>query len=797
MKLPSGPLGPYAFVFWNDDLDDQEVLAQLRDIADAGFRGVTLSARIGLSRRVGYLTDEYFRIVRLAVDECARLGLAVMLYDEASYPSGSANGAVVAQNPAFAARCLVRVTLDVDGPGRPRWRPSVGRSPDARLLAVVATPLEDGRAVLAGARLLPVTGRGMVDLDLGGGSWRIHALFDGLSGGHIRGAFDDQDDESASAPPAADLLNPDAVAAFLTLTHDAYAQALGAHLGSTVVAMFTDEPNLLGRGPRADAVPYTTGFEEDVAKALDCSVAEVLRLLPALWEKPGTGGDFSHVYEQTLLKRMHEVYYAPQARWCVERGIALTGHPAEPDDLATTAMLHWPGQDTVWRTVVPGDGSAFAGPESTAAKVAASAARYGTGPAIAEVLGAYGWQLTLDEAKWLLDWYLSRGVPVLVLHAFFYSVRGNRAYESEPDLGPFNSWWPHFPALVGYLDRVAGLFEGRVPTAPVAVVGDPVHVDPTIAARLLENQVDFFYVDPARLADGRVVEGRLMLGDQHYEAVVTPDGGGRLPGVEHLGDTPDLIARLRAHLGSRGRLVSVEPPSPGLRVVEFAGEGDTVYAFFNEGDTAIEAAVGLPSFPTRAELYDPFTQERCGVRRADGSTLHLVLERRQTLVLRSSPVGHSAPSPASPGGRPGRTIALDVWQGSAVRSLAALPAAEIGLGDWSLLPELADFSGTYRYAAVVNLEDPAGPATLDLGRVGEAAQVRINGQAVAELLWGPYVATIPEGVLVPGKNTVEVLVSNSAANYYEGLRRESGLLGPVLLSDGGRASSRKYIRRLD
>jgi hypothetical protein len=786
-KLPSGPAGPYAFVFWNDDLQDGDVLAQLRDIAEAGFRGVTLSARIGLSRRVGYLTEEYFRIVRLAVDECARLGMAVMLYDEASYPSGSANGAVVAQDPSFAARCLVRTTLDVDGPGQRRWRPSVGRSPDARLLAVVATPLADGRVQMDGARLLPFNGRGIVDLErdlaLGEGPWRIHALFDGLSGGTIRGAHDDQDDESASAPPAADLLNPDAVAAFLALTHDAYAKALRAHLGSTVVAMFTDEPNLVGRNARHGAVPYTTGFEEDVAKALERPVDEVLCLLPALWEDGEA--DFGQAYEQALLKRMHEVYYAPQARWCADRGVALTGHPAEPDDLATTSMLHWPGQDTVWRFVVPGDGSAFTGPESTAAKVAASAARYGTGPAIAEVLGAYGWQLTLDESKWLLDWYLSRGVPVLVLHAFFYSVRGNRAYESEPDLGPFNSWWPHFPALVRYLDRMGRLFEDRVPRAAVAVVGDAVHADPGVAARLLENQIDFFYVDPVRLPDAYVVDGRLVLGDQTYDAVIGLGADVHLPGVAQFDvaqfdDGPDLVPRLREHLAERGRLVSVEPAAPGLRVVTFGGAGDVVYAFFNEGESAIEAHVTLPSLPADAEWFDPFTFERRAARATMGLALDLVLERRQTLVLRSSPDG-AAPAVAAPVAG-AASVELAGWTATAVRSLDGMPSLKIGLGDWSLTPELAGFSGSFRYTTTVTLDSPAGPATLDLGRVGEAAKVSINGLAIGDLLWAPYRITIPAGVLVPGDNTVDILVSNAAANHYEGAGVPSGLMGPVRLA---------------
>jgi hypothetical protein len=154
-------------------------------------------------------------------------------------------------------------------------------------------------------------------------------------------------------------------------------------------------------------------------------------------------------------------------------------------------------------------------------------------------------------------------------------------------------------------------------------------------------------------------------------------------------------------------------------------------------------------------------------------------------VLGSSPdeTHHSIPALDAAG--QARVIALDTWQATVIRSIGSPGGPVIGLGDWSVIPGLADFSGTCSYTTTLDLDNPTGPATLDLGRVGEAAQVRVNGQIVCELPWAPYVANIPENVLVPRQNTVEVLVSNSAANHYEGLRSASGLMGPVRLSVRG------------
>jgi len=778
-------VGPYAFVFWNDDLDDAAVVAQLGEIAGAGFVGVTLSARVGLSRRVGYLTDEFLRLVRVAVDECARLRLAVMLYDEASYPSGSANGAVVARDPAFAARCLVPVTHGVevpdgasgDDPGF--WRPALGRDLDARLLAVVGRRVDGGGGIVGDdAVLLPVRAPGVVRLDLPPGAWRVTAVFDAASGGTIRGAHPEQDDGSALAPPAADLLNPAAVATFLELTHDAYAAALGEHLGTTVVAMFTDEPFLLGRGHRRLARPYTPGLEAEVAAGLGlepgAGVAEVLRRLPELWDGDGTrpGGTdpdatgFVRDWDDAVRARLHRVYYDAQAAWCAAHGLALTGHPAEPDDLATAARLHWPGQDTVWRWVLPGDDAATSGldgPESTAPKVAASAARArGGAPAVTEVLGAYGWRLSLDEARWLLDWYLSRGVTTPVLHAFFSSVRGGRAFESEPDLGRWNSWWPHLPPLVAYVRRVARLLDAAPPVWPVGLLcrPDAAPSGPVVRA-LLEAQVDFGYVDRD---DERAAAG--------YALLLEPDDG-----------VPD-VAALKERLRAAGApVVDAEPAAPDLRAVLLFGGAGLV--FFHEGEAPVRTALRLPSVPADACWWDPFADTRHPVERdADGRVL-LALERRRTLALVPA-AGHpvSRAAPAS-----GRSVEVTGWRGTVERVVgdpdgiaddpsAAVPA-ELRLGDWTRVPGLRRLAGSVRYTAVVDVPGGAGTAQLDLGEVGDAATVSVDGVVVGHALAAPYVVDL--GPLAPGARTLEVLVSNSAANYYEGDRRPSGLIGPVTL----------------
>lgn len=787
---PPREFGIFPFWFWNDDLDETELVRQIHEFHAKGFGGFLIHPRVGLSRRVGYLTAEYFRLVRLVVEVAAQLDMKVVLYDEGSYPSGSAAGQVVATDPTYAARCLIAKQQSITGPAQGYWHPNPGRGLSDELIGVVV-----GREVApnlldpATLTVLPVQAPELVRYDLPAGEWRLIALWHVYSGGTIRGVFAEADDQHALAPAAGDLLNPEAVACFLRLTHDQYYNHLCDHFGTTVVAMFTDEPSTLGRAPKRgpNPWPFTPGFLADLQNGWD---EDVVRWLPALWWDCGSRtATFRQHYTQTVYTRLERVFYQAQGQWCQAHGIALTGHPAESNDFGALRQFQWPGQDMVWRWVTPGSASALEGAHSCAPKCASSAAalqdcrRNGS-----EALGAYGWQLTLDETKWLLDWHLVRGNNLFFLHAAFYSVRGRRAYESEPDIGLYNVWWPCFHLIGDYLRRVSWLLSDGVEVCAVAILTDGNHAAWDAAKLLYQQQIDFLYIDQHALDSAQVAGNSLVFGPQRFRAVICdPQGAINHPVLVRFvasgglllttwqADT--LIAELVAIVG---RDVAW-PAAPDLRVIHYRKAEQEFYFLVNEGESTLAGELSLAV--TGALAYwnplDGSTMPWPGAIRDGRLYTHLYLPRRASAILAVDPQGtlQAASLWPTPGAVAGEV--LGPWQ---IVDEAGRSIPLIAPGDWAHQPGWETFAGRLRYATTFALsaEQAAHSLFLDLGQVGDIAEVWLNGALVGICAWAPYHLHI-DGYCQVGDNRLELWVTNSIANFYEGLQRPSGLLGPVLL----------------
>lgn len=592
------------FWFLNDNLSEEELIRQINDFETHGVYGFIPHPRIGLPKSIAFCSKEWFRILGICVEQAARKGMFVILYDEGMYPSGSCGGQVVAANPRFAARCIQR------------------RKPDN---------IEDDEEILFQDE-----------------EWvYVHTR----SRGTIRGLHWDSDDGQEAAPPAADLLNPDATATFRRFSLDRHYEELKPYFGGVIRGIFTDEPSLLGRNALPNALPWTWGFDCYLKEQLGY---DFLQHLPALFD--ASHQDHSRVerdFLRAVNRRLAETYYAPYSQWCEKHGVSLTGHPAGPCDIGFLKYFHIPGQDVVWRYIEPFKDNALTGAQSTMAKCSSSAQRhYGRARNLNECFGAYGWELTYDEMLWITNWLLIRGVNMLVPHAFYYSLRGNRRNERPPDVGPNSPWWNNYKRYADYCRRLCWLLSEGRHVCEIAVLADTDSLPWRAARVLLESQRDFNYLDrETLLRECRVSAENIQIRDMMYRVLLVDGATGwdeevankvqdmsrsgrviafpdPIEGISHAKDCESLSVLLNSLVPPD---VSITPRNPNLRYIHLRHQETDFYVFANEGKESIQAELSVASDCTNREWWDPET----GLV-VSKATDQIILAPFQILVLNAS-----------------------------------------------------------------------------------------------------------------------------------------------------------------
>lgn len=818
---PPAEFTPIPFWFWNDELSREEIIRQIHDFHAHEVDGFVLHPRMGLPRAMPYLSDSYFEMVEAAVAEAAKLDMRVILYDEGMYPSGSACGKVVERNPEYASRGLRMEEYPCaayGGDGTLRI-PIALSSGESLVSALAVRKLSDTEIEAASALVLECEQNGGASfMPPDAGDWSVLLIVDTCSHGTIRGVHPGQDDGEPDAPLAADLLNPQAVQAFIDLTHEAYYRKLSRYFGTTVLAMFTDEPDLLGRGHAAGLKPWTRGF---MSEFLAGGGRE--QDLPLLWFDAGDAPT-AHVrgaYETAIRSRLSRTYYKPLADWCEEHGIGLTGHPAVSDDIGLLEHFHIPGQDVVWRYIAPEDGKSLTGAHSTMGKCSSDAARHrGRRRNLNECFGVcgidHGWMLSADNMKWYLDWLFVRGVNLISPHAFYYSIRGERRDERPPDVGPNNIWWPEYSRFSRYIKRMSWLMTDSANGAEAAVLARADDLPWRIVKPLYERQIEFNYLEEALLCDAcECKDGVLEIAGYRYSAILI-ENGARLNAsswrrLEEFAGQGGLVVELTeegagaatADIGQvrfdraenvavalaaiYGRDLMFEPRSDALRISRVTKDGMLFYVIVNEGEAGYEGAMRMKQ-AGRVEYWRPWTGEcvAAGVDRiGDGQSVAIRVERRECLIVAVDPsdVGADSGRTQASLARTKTTVTAEMAEGWRVvdgpqTGELPLPA----LTSWTDWPDMAHHSGTIIYENSFEIDDPARWAgvQLDLGEAHELVRLWVNGREAGVRMWSPYVFDLGSE-LRQGTNLLRVSVTNSLANRYDGRPWPSGLIGPVRL----------------
>ncbi|MEO5959630.1 MAG: glycosyl hydrolase [Opitutaceae bacterium] len=219
----------------------------------------------------------------------------------------------------------------------------------------------------------------------------------------------------------------------------------------------------------------------------------------------------------------------------------------------------------------------------------------------------------------------------------------------------------------------------------------------------------------------------------------------------------------------------------GLQFERRTHDKGHTYFLLNRTNAPVEGWVPLATAAAQGAMFDPMTGRRGVVATRKGAggadEVFVQLAPTETCILKTFATEKPAgPAFAFRGGSGAASQTLGgPWTVRFVSGGPTLPDATqvTGLRSWTEWgPEtLKAFAGTALYTAKLPPGRVAGDVLLDLGRVADSARVKVNGKEIGTLIDAPWQLVVPRDALSDGENTLEIAVTNLAANRIADLDR--------------------------
>ena len=501
----------------------------MEEILDAGYGGVVgnlpYTETFPNDEKAWTDTEKAFR-------DLAEAGLHTWIYDEKGYPSGTAGGAVIDENPEYIAEGLYCYEYWKTLSGPVKYRADV---PGDRLYKALLLPLD-------GMDPIDVTAsqdkRGTLHIDVPEGTYHLFMI-------SIRRLFDGTHAAESYSEPRnyICLSDKEAVKSFIRITYDGYAKKLQDLFGSKILAFFTDEPSLIAWNIRYAVypiVPWHKTFPEQFIKKygypIELAVTAVVTRRGRQVVKRRC--DFWDFVADTVA----EGYFGTIQDWCHSHGIKFSGHLLEEERLTahvinygsyfrSMSRMDWPGIDQL-------DSEPQYLMDHEKLPIARLAASFADLNGERESFTEFSDHTSRMENKqigieWVrasVNWHIAMGINNFTSYYNFHAF-------SQEQIKELNI----YTARLGYLMR-QGKRNSKVallyPEATVWAAYTPTVVERArdfsaetlkvenafrdISWELLERQIDFDYVDEKLIQEGKIKDGCLCYKDREYKSLVLP-----------------------------------------------------------------------------------------------------------------------------------------------------------------------------------------------------------------------------------------------------------------------------------
>jgi hypothetical protein len=576
---------------WNDLLTEEQIRSTLRDLAGQKVKQVWVHPRPGLM--TPYLSKDWFRLWKVALNEAERLDMNVWIYDENSYPSGFAGGWVPELMPESRGRGLVFR----EAKAAPKWSDDL-----VGVYRLDGDSSESVTAKLKAGEALP-EGRYLVAAE-------VRAKNTPWNGDRCY----------------VNLLSPGVTEKFLEVTMEPYRREIGKEFGKRVPGVFTDEPNIRPAG----GLPWSETVAREFQKRWGYNL---LDHLPSLTRPVGDWRKIRHNYFQVLSEQFIEHWSKPYHDYCETNHLEWTGHywdhewpncAGVPDNMAMYAWHQRPAIDCLMNQYAENTHGQF-GNLRMPRELSSVANQLGMKRTLCEVYGAGGWDLRFEDMKRIGDWLEVLGVNTLNQHLSYVTLRGARKADHPQSFSYHEPWWEAYHVSAEYFARLslalsqgeqmnrvlvleptttAWMYQGD--SARLKEIGDSFF---ELLMALEAAQVEYDIGDEDVIArHGSLDGGHLKIGNRIYRQVVLP------PLIETVN------SRTKELLGQLGTALTGELPErvDGAASKTSAGSPDTLTADWQRKVNTIVS-----------ELQDLQKKDDCHIERVLGDQGILFHHRRQ------------------------------------------------------------------------------------------------------------------------------------------------------------------------
>lgn len=407
------------FWSWNDKLEKKELKRQIELMKQNGIEGFFMHARGGL--RTDYMSDEWFDMIEVCLDKADELGMQAWAYDENGWPSGFADGVVPSKCVAFQQKYIK--CQEFDGDIFPE--------------DMIAVFRRNGNVFER--KEMPENGD--------------YVFYQTINPYYI------------------DVFNKDAIKEFLDVTHEEYYKRFGDRFGTSLKGFFTDEPQFGNGGGKN--LEWSHLFPDEFKNRYGYDLIENL---PALFydtkNSSAVRNDLhsmvSDMFCTSFIKQMYD--------WCEEHNCMLTGHLVGDENIegqmcGTNGVMpafeyfHEPGVDWLGRKI----------DSPCLPKQLGSVARQLGKKTLTESFALCGWDVSLNELKWIAQWQYLNGVTSLCPHLEGYSIRGERKRDYPASLYSQLPWFRRaYSDFADFFTSLGTLLDSGEDIAPLLVI-HPIH----------------------------------------------------------------------------------------------------------------------------------------------------------------------------------------------------------------------------------------------------------------------------------------------------------------------------------